>query len=192
MRFSQLAGVLDEIRKSSLVGRRVLAEDLISAMPRSDRPGVAAILAGEKLSGDRLPRDIVVRAISRASGCSRLKVEEILRESAGLPAAAEVLLGKRRQLSFTKDAPTVHEVMRELERMTDPTAKRRSILLHLTTLLSACEPSSARIVVAICLGESPKYLADSALLDLVAELDGRDPDGLRRRIGELGWRRGLQ
>jgi hypothetical protein len=192
LRFSELAGVLDGINRSSLVGRRVLAEDLISAMPRRDRPGVVAILAGENLSGDRVQRDIVIRAISRASGYSRLKVEEILRESAGLPAAAEVLLGKRRQLSFTKDAPTVHDVISEVERITDPAANRRSILLHLTTLLSACEPSSARIVVAICLGESPRYLADSVLLDLVAELDCRDPDGLRSTIGELGWRKGLE
>lgn len=192
MMFSDLTKALREIDDSSLVGRRDLTKDLLSSLPPSALPGVVTILAGGKELGKQLPRGTLIRAISRASGYSRARVEEVLRVSSGLPEATEVLMAGRPQMSPPEEKQRIDRILTELEGVMNPRLGRRYALLRLTKLLSLCRPSSARIIVAICSGESRPYTADSVLLDVVAELEGEDIENLRHRIEKLGWRRGLE
>jgi hypothetical protein len=190
LNFSSLVGHLDKLRDASLIQRRTLTEGLLSQTHDQDLPWISTILAGTTHTehGPPIPRDVVEKALSSASGCSIAQVRAELRQTGTLPRVAEVLLSRSSQIGLSTRHLEVGEVLSELAAMSAPGLSRGTTLIRLTKLLVLSEPHDAMLVLEILLQESRAYVSRSVLNDVLAARLGVGCDSLSELVKKAGWR----
>ncbi len=177
MEYLILAKIYEKLEKTSakLEKTRILAE-LFSKTPRDDLPKV--VLLSQSLVYPPytqmevgIATQLMMRAISKATGYSVREIEELYKKFGDLGSAAEECAKKKKQLTFFKKKLTidfVFKTLQELGKITGEKSQEKKLSI-LSGLLLNAEPLEIRYIVRTVLGELRIGVAEGIVRDAIAQ-----------------------
>ncbi|OYT42151.1 MAG: DNA ligase [Candidatus Aenigmarchaeota archaeon ex4484_224] len=114
---------------------------------------------------------MLIKAISRASGFSEKKVEEFYKEFGDLGLAAEHCVKNKKQMTLFRKKLTVKYVYDVFLRIAKASGEgsQDKKLLYVSELLNSAEPKEARYIVRTILGELRIGVAEGIIRDAIAK-----------------------
>lgn len=177
MDYSVLVDTYEKLEAtSSKLGKTDIIADLLSKTPTEDIPEIILLLQGRvfpKLSGYELgiATQMMIRAVSKATGFLPKDVEKKFKETGDLGLAAEHFVKSKRQVTLLKKKLTVEIVFNNLKKLALITGvgsqeKKLSIIAE---LLVSAKPKEARYIVRTILGELRVGVAEGILRDAIVK-----------------------
>ncbi len=114
---------------------------------------------------------LTIKAISRATGFSESRVENMFKELGDLGLVAEKCVKNKKQVTLFKKTLTVEYVFKRLQEIGKATGERSQDkkLMILSELLLNSEPKEARYIIRTVLGELRIGVAEGIVRDAIAE-----------------------
>jgi DNA ligase-1 len=168
--YEKLEAVSSKLEKSKIVA------ELLSKTPTELLPKVVLLCLGRVFPSYYqlelgVATQMMIRAISKATGFSQGEIEEIFKKTGDLGLAAEKCLEKRKQVSLFKKKLTVDYVFESLQKLATITGEgsQEKKLSLIAGLLTFAKPKEARYIVRTILGELRIGVAEGIIRDAIVE-----------------------
>jgi DNA ligase-1 len=168
--YEKLEAVSSKLEKSKIVA------ELLSKTPTELLPKVVLLCLGRVFPSYYqlelgVATQMMIRAISKATGFSPGEIEEIFKKTGDLGLAAEKCLEKRKQVSLFKKKLTVDYVFESLQKLATITGEgsQEKKLSLIAGLLTFAKPKEARYIVRTILGELRIGVAEGIIRDAIVE-----------------------
>lgn len=160
---------------SKLEKTRIVAE-LLSKTPAELLPKLVLLCLGRVFPSYYqlelgIATQMMMRAVSRATGFSINEIEEIFKKTGDLGLTAEKCLEKKKQVSLFKKKLTVDYVLESLQKLATITGEKsqEKKLDMIAGLVTFAKPKEARYIVRTILGELRIGVAEGIIRDAIVE-----------------------
>jgi DNA ligase-1 len=160
---------------SKLEKTRIVAE-LLSKTPTELLPNVVLLCLGRVFPSYYqlelgVATQMMMRAVSKATGFSVGEIEEIFKKTGDLGLTAEKCLEKKKQISLFKKKLTVDYVFESLQKLATITGEgsQEKKLNLIAGLVTFAKPKEARYIVRTILGELRIGVAEGIIRDAIVE-----------------------
>ncbi len=198
MKYIDLANVYENLEKtSSKIGKTRILAEFFRKTPKEILYKVvllsqSLVYPPYKQIELGIATQLMIRAITRATGFSTKEIEELYKKFGDLGLAAEHCVRNKRQKTFFKKELTISFVfdkLQELGRITGEKSQDKKLSI-LSGLLLNAEPKEARYLVRTILGELRIGVAEGIVRDAIVEAF-LIPKGIRKEEGvkwvEYAW-----
>ncbi|RLG18791.1 DNA ligase [Nanoarchaeota archaeon] len=177
MKFSEVADIYEKLEKTTKrLELTAIIRDFIKRVDSEHLPKVLLLLCGEifpKYSDKEvgIASQLMIKAISLATGLSEAEVENSWKELGDLGLAAEKALKERKQFTLLREEITVEKIFQNLEKcaeLTGPGTVDKKISL-VAELISNASPKEAKYIVRLILGELRVGVAEGIIRDAIAQ-----------------------
>ncbi|MCS7135086.1 MAG: ATP-dependent DNA ligase [Candidatus Aenigmarchaeota archaeon] len=177
MRYSEIVKTYEEMEKnSSKIAKTQILAELLKKTPDEEMEMVTLLIQGvvfPKYTGYDLgiAQQLMLKAISKATGIGIDKVEKIFKESGDLGIVAEQCIKERKQVSLFKkelDVETVFKNLQKLAFIAGEGAQDKKLSL-ISELLSFAKPEEAKYLVRTILGDLRVGVAEGIIRDAIVE-----------------------
>jgi len=177
MEYEVLADMYEILEStSSKIKKTEILADLLSKTPTEMLPKVVLLSQGTvfpKFTGLELgiATQMMIKAISKATGFSTKDVEEKFKKTGDLGLVAEECVKYRKQTTLFKKRLTVAQIFQKLQQLPYITGEgsQEKKLNLIAELLVSAKPKEARYIVRTILGELRIGIAEGILRDAIVE-----------------------
>lgn len=175
MNYSILAGIYEKLESvaSKLAKTDIIAE-FLESVPSNELSKLVLLLQGRVYpsyseSELGIATQMMIKAISKASGISSEKVEDIFKKTGDLGLSAEQCVKTKKQSSLLKKKLTVDYVVENLQKLATITGKgsQDKKLNIIGELIISAQPKEARYIVRTILGELRIGAAEGIIRDAI-------------------------
>ncbi|MFH8080435.1 MAG: ATP-dependent DNA ligase [Candidatus Aenigmatarchaeota archaeon] len=177
MKYSEIVKTYDLLEKtSSKISKTEILTELLKNTPSREMEMVVLLIQGmvfPKYTGYDLgvAQQLMIKAISRATGFSVEDVEKMFKEKGDLGVTAENCVREKKQVSLLKkelDVETVFKNLQKLAFLTGEGAQEKKLNL-IAELLSFAKPEEAKYIVRTILGDLRVGVAEGIIRDTIAK-----------------------
>ncbi|MBI4009911.1 MAG: ATP-dependent DNA ligase [Candidatus Aenigmarchaeota archaeon] len=169
-RYEKLEAVASKLAKADIIG------EFLKSIPSYELPKIVLLLQGRvypSYSENELgiATQMMIKSISKASGFSAAKVEEIFKRTGDLGLTAEQCVKSKRQASLLKKKLTTDNVFENLQKLATIAGqgsqdKKFSLIAE---LIISAQPKEARYIVRTVLGELRIGAAEGIIRDAIVK-----------------------
>ena len=190
MRYSELAETYEDLLSTTKKLKKAeIVADLLKKTPLDEITKVVLLLNGrvfpswsEDVIG--VANQLMIRAISKASGRTAADVTKSFRKTGDLGLTAEQFMKKKRQTTLKKRTLTIDSVFDDMQKISKQEGKgsqerKLSMIAH---LLVSAKPKEAKYIVRTILEELRVGVAEGIVRDAIAQAFG-----VEKKLVEHAW-----
>lgn len=188
MDFSRIVEVYERLEEtSSRLDMISIVAGFLKEIPEEDMPQIILFLMGrifpawsEKELG--VGNKLIIKAISKVTGVTEKKIEEKIKETGDTGLATESLIVKKAQMTLYSEKLTIKRLQHNLEKLTELTGKgsQDKKLAYIEEMLSSAEPTEARYIIRLILGELRLGVGEGIIKEAIASAFSVDPKLVER------------
>ncbi len=188
MRYSQIVDKYQEIESTSkTLEKTQILSDFLKKIKPSELDEVILLLQGKafpeydsRVLG--LGTQLVIKAMSSASGTSIDKVNQLWKKTGDLGESASQLIQNKKQCTLFSKSINTSDVLRNLQKLAElegsGTVDKKISLIK--ELLSSSEGSSAKYIIRTCLGDLRVGIGDGIMRDSIAQAFNVSKEAVQR------------
>lgn len=175
MDYSILAELYDELESvSSKLAKTDVIAEFLKSVPSNELSEIVLLLQGRVFPSYSeyelgIATQMMIKAISKASGVSPEKVEDMLKRTGDLGLTVEQCVKTRKQSSLLKKKLTVNHVFENLQKLATITGEgsQDKKLDLISELIISAHPKEVRYIVRTVLGELRIGVAEGIIRDAI-------------------------
>lgn len=175
MDYSILSGRYEKLEKiSSKLAKTDIIAEFIKSVPSRELPKIVLLLQGRVFPSHSeyelgIASQMMLKAISKASGISLAKVEDMFKKTGDLGLTAEQCVRVKKQSSLLKKKLTIDHVFENLQKLATITGEgsQDKKLNLIAELIISSQPQEARYIVRTILGELRVGAAEGIIRDAI-------------------------
>ncbi len=175
MEYSILASIYEKLESvSSKLAKTGIIAEFLKSVPTNELSKIVLLLQGlvfpvSSQSELGIATQMMIKAISKASGFPAEKVEDIFKKNGDLGLTAEQCVKSKKQASLLKKELTVEHVFENLQKLATITGegsqeKKQNLI---SELIISAQPKEARYIVRTTLGELRVGAAEGIIRDAI-------------------------
>ena len=175
MEYSELAGKYEKLESvSSKLTKTDIIAEFLKSVTSNELSKIVLLLQGRVFpsyseSELGIATQMMIRAVSKASGFSTGKIEEMFKKTGDLGLTAEQCIKSKRQSSLLKKKLTVDHIFENLQKLSiiSGEGSQDKKLDLISELIISAQPKEARYIVRTILGELRVGVAEGIIRDAI-------------------------